>query len=224
MNRTEWNLMRDGLPRPGATEEQREFPPSGWWVLEGTYTVTAKLDDNESSATVDVTFDPRYDIPLTEQRAKLEVLDRLSQRQAVAREATYRLNKAKESIDAVLQLLDEEDSTHAEVRELGDSLKSRIDEVREEFRGPEDVQGFINTPNTVFSKLGEAFGLTSYWGAPTPAQMMHLENGEARLAEALLLVNESLDEYAGFRARAMALDLNVTKDLETLSIDWVPEP
>ncbi|MCP4205499.1 MAG: HNH endonuclease, partial [Shimia sp.] len=74
--------------------------------------------------------------------------------------------------------LDEDDSTHTEVRELGDSLKNRIDEVREEFTGPQDVQGFINTPNTVFSKLGEGFGLTSYWGAATPAQMMHLENGE----------------------------------------------
>ncbi|MEJ2237077.1 MAG: hypothetical protein P8X82_02160, partial [Gemmatimonadales bacterium] len=50
MNRTEWNLLADGLPRPGASEEQREFPPTGWWVLEGTYTVTAKLGDEESSA------------------------------------------------------------------------------------------------------------------------------------------------------------------------------
>ncbi len=223
MNRTEWNLFSDGLPPADTTEEEREFPPSGWWVLEGTYTVTAKLDDNESSATVDVTFDPRYDIPIADQRRKLEVLEEVSQLQAVASEAMHRTNEAKESIDAVLELLDEDDSTHTAFRELGDSVKTMLDEVREEFRGPQDVQGFMNTPNTVFSKLGEAFALSSYWGAPTPSQMMYLRHGEARLQEALVQVNDALNAYVEFQRQAAAMNLNVMKDVETLSIDWMPE-
>jgi photosystem II stability/assembly factor-like uncharacterized protein len=223
MNRTEWNLFADGLSPADASEEQREFPPAGWWVLEGTYTVTARLDENESSATVDVTFDPRYDISIDDQRRKLEVLDEVSRLQRVASEAMDRMNKAKESIDAVLQLLDEEDSTHTEIRQLGDSVKARLDEVREEFNGPQDVQGFIQTPNSVFNKLGEAFGLASYWGAPTPSQLTYLRHGEARLEEALVQVNEALVDYAEFQRQAAALNLAVTKELEPLSIDWMPE-
>ncbi|UCD24747.1 MAG: hypothetical protein JSW51_02180 [Gemmatimonadota bacterium] len=223
MNRTQWNLFADGFPRSGATEEQREFPPSGWWVLEGTYTVTARMDSIESSATVEVTFDPRYDIPIEEQRRKLEVLEEVSGLQAVAQEAMHRSNEAKESIDALLEVLDSDDSTHTPIRELGDSIKTEIDEVREEFSGPQDVQGFMNTPNTVFSKLGEAFGLTSYWGAPTPSQMTYLRHGEARLQEALVLVNDVLDAYADLRRQAEDMDLDVMKEVESLSIDWRPE-
>jgi photosystem II stability/assembly factor-like uncharacterized protein len=224
MNRTEWNLLADGLPPAGASEEDRGFPPTGWWVLEGTYTVTAKIDDNESSATVDVTFDPRYDIPQDEQRRKLEVLNQLSQRQAVASEAMDRMNKAKKSIDAVIELLDEDDSTHAGLKESGDSLKSKIDDVSEEFTGPQDVQGFMQSPNTVFSKMGEAIGgLASYWGAPTPSQMTYLEHAEARLQEALVQVNQVLAEYADFQRQAAALNLTVVKEVESLSIDWRPE-
>jgi photosystem II stability/assembly factor-like uncharacterized protein len=223
MNRTEWNLFADGLSPADASEEQREFPPPGWWVLEGTYTVTARLDENESSATVDVTFDPRYDISIDDQRRKLEVLDEVSRLQRVASEAMDRMNKAKESIDAALQLLDENDSTHTEIRQLGDSVKARLDEVREEFNGPQDVQGFIQTPNSVFNKLGEAFGLASYWGAPTPSQLTYLRHGEARLEEALVQVNEALVDYAEFQRQAAALNLAVTKELGPLSIDWMPE-
>ncbi|UCG88893.1 MAG: hypothetical protein JSW71_10290, partial [Gemmatimonadota bacterium] len=223
MNRTEWNLFSDGLPPASATEEQREFPPSGWWVLEGTYTVTAKLDDNESSATVEVTFDPRYDIPIEERRRKLEVLEEVARLRAVASEAMHRTNEAKESIDAVLELLDEDDSTHTTIRELGDSVKTILDEVREEFTGPQDVQGFVRTPNSVFSKLGEASGLASYWGAPTPSQTMYLRHGEARLEEALVQVNDALSAYADFQRQAQAMNLKVMKDVATLSVNWMPE-
>jgi hypothetical protein len=223
LNRTEWNLFADGLPPAGATDEQREFPPSGWWVLEGAYAVTATLDSSESVATVDVTFDPRYDIPVADQRRKLEVLNEVGALQRVASEAMHRTNEAKESIDALLELLDADDSAHTAVREQGDSVKTMLDDVREEFTGPQNVQGFMNSPNTVFNKLGEAFGLTSYWGAPTPSQLMYLRHGEARLREALVQVNDALDAYADLQQQAESMNLNVMKEVETLSIDWRPE-
>ncbi|MEJ2237023.1 MAG: hypothetical protein P8X82_01890, partial [Gemmatimonadales bacterium] len=171
-----------------------------------------------------VTFDPRYDIPQAEQRQKLEVLDRVSQRQAVASEAMDRMTKAKESIDAVLELLDEDDSTNAELKEAGDSLKTRIDEVREEFTGPQDLQGFVQTPNTVLSKLGDAIGgLASYWGAATPSQMTYLQHAETRLQHAIDQVNQVLAEFAEFRNQASDLNLTVIKEVESLTIDWRPE-
>jgi photosystem II stability/assembly factor-like uncharacterized protein len=225
LNRTTWNLFSNGLPRPGASDEDIEFPPTGWWVLEGSYNITAKLDSSESSATVIVTFDPRYDIPQSEQRGKLEVLERVSQRQAVASEAMHRMDEATESIDAILELLDEDDSTHTAVRESGDSVKARFDELRVEFRGEQGGQGFRNTPGTVFGKLGEAIGgLASYWGAPTPSQMVYLQQAEAKLEEVLVLVNEALTaDFAEFRRVAMALELEIMKEVEALSIDWRPE-
>ena len=225
LNRTEWNLMVNGLPRPGASEEDIEFPPTGWWALEGSYDVTVSLDSAESTASVQVAFDPRYDIPMSEQRWKLEVLDRVSQRQAVASEAMHRMDQATESIDAIFELLDEDDSSHTAVRELGDSVIARFDEIREEFRGPQGGQGFRNTPGTVFGKLGEAIGgLASYWGTPTPSQMTYLRHAEARLEEVLTLVNEAIaGDFVEFKAMAMALDLEVMEDVEVLSIDWRPE-
>jgi photosystem II stability/assembly factor-like uncharacterized protein len=225
MNRTEWNLMVDGIPEPGASDEDKEFPPTGWWALEGTYTVTAELDDNESSATVHVTFDPRYNIPMADQRRKIEVLDRVSQRRAVGREAMHRMDEAQKTVDAVLELLEEDDSTHSEVREQGDSLKAKLEEIREEFRGKEGLQGFVNNPNTVNAKLSEAIGgLASYWGAPTPSHMIYLQHAETRLQQALDLVNQALDEdYGQFRRNAEALNLTVIKEVEPLSMDWRPE-
>jgi hypothetical protein len=81
----------------------------------------------------------------------------------------------------------------------------------------------MNSPNTVFNKLGEAYGLSSHWGAPTPSQMMYLQHGEARLREALVQVNDALDAYADLQRQAEGMNLNVMKDVETLSIEWRPE-
>ena len=97
--------------------------------------------------------------------------------------------------------------------------------MREEFRGPQGGQGFRRSPGTVFSKLGEAVGgLASYWGAATPSQMTYLRHAEARLEEVLDMVNDTLSsDYAEFRRVAEALDLEVMKEVEALSMDWRPE-
>ena len=53
--------------------------------------------------------------------------------------------------------------------------------------------------------------------------MMYLRHGEARLQEALVQVNDALNAYAEFQRQAAAMNLNVMKEVERLSIDWMPE-
>ncbi len=226
LNRTTWNLRQDAIRRGGGGGGGPFGAPAGQLVLEGTYTVTVKLGEAESAQPVEVRFDPRFNITLADRRAKRAAAERAAQRRAVASEAIDRLQKTKSAVDEVLERLDDSDSTHKPLRTSGDELKQKIDSLLEEFSGPQDIQGFVRRPTAVMTMIGGAAGsLGSSWDAPTEAQMMALEQAEARLSGALADVNQILTgDFATFRNAAIELNLELAKGQEPLTLDWRPDP
>ncbi len=230
INRTTWDLRQDAIEPPspgggGGGGGPFNFTPLGPRVLAGTYTVTVKLEDNESSQDVDVSFDPRFDLSLADRQAKIDAQLRASQRRAVASEAMKRLRDTKESIDDLLGRLNGDDSTHTALKTMGDSVKKQIDELLEEFGGPQDIQGFMRTPRAVMRMIGGAAGsLSSSWDRPTESQMTYLRQAEERLEGVLAETNSFFEtQFSEFRAEAITLDLEVLEGQEALSIDWRPE-
>ena len=228
LNRTSWNLRADAIESsepPTGGGGPFGFGAVGPWVLAGTYNVTIKLGDDESSQPVDVKFDPRYNISLADRQAKIDATVRAGQRRAVASEAMTRLRNAKKSVSDVLSRLDKKDSTQNPLRESGKELNKKLDELLEEFTGPQGVQGIARRQDVVMARIRTAAGsLGSSWDAPTEGQMLQLEQAESKLSGALDRVNQVFEQdLADFRTAAAAMNIDLIKGQKALSIDWKVE-
>ncbi|NIM49497.1 MAG: hypothetical protein GTN62_04945 [Gemmatimonadales bacterium] len=227
INRTAWNLRRDGFKQLGGDDTPAEFLPPGPAALPGEYTVRVIVGSDTASRAVSFSSDPRFDVTIAERRAKLDVIMRAGQLQETAVEAVERLRKAEKGIDEVLERLKQkDDSSSKALTAAGDSLKKRLDAVEEDFIGPQDIQGFTGDPNAVLSKIGLAMGqlASSQWEAPTPAHMIFLRQAEHRLQEALPAVNTALTEdVAAFRRAVVAAGVEVFPAVEGMTMDWRKE-
>ncbi len=105
LNRTTWNLARDGFRRPaGDLPFWITGAPTGPAVPPGTYTVTVKFRDQESSQTVEVKADPRIDPPQSQAtwEAHYQGLLDVGALQEVLTDAVERIDATKTSVDSLL--------------------------------------------------------------------------------------------------------------------------
>jgi len=107
-----------------------------------------------------------------------------------------------------------------------EDLKKRIKEVKEQFLGPQDIQGFTDSPDAVMTRVGEVYGsLASSWDAPTEAQKTAWTAAEPILQRGLDAVNRLLTtEVAAFRQRAGSVLLEVFPPTDPLTPDWTKRP
>ncbi len=221
LNRTDWNLRRDGPKVPTATGTTDSPGPE---VLPGTYSVRITMGDAQASGTVEVRPDPRLDVPQSEREAKYAALMRVQQRTEVATEAVVRLRATGKAVDAVLERAESLDETTAQaLEESGTALKGRLEEVSATFIDPPNRgQGIFGSSTTVSSQLRRAASsLRSSWDAPTQAQRLTLELAEAALDAALDQLNQVFaEDVAAFREQARAAELALIPDYEALSLDW----
>lgn len=230
INRVAWDLRRDGFRRPrGEREEEREASrPEGPAVLPGEYTIRVKLKEYEATASVAVRHDPRFEVPLAAQRAKLDAILRLGQRQEVAAEAVDRLREAKRAADRAVEQLkashNASDSLEQRLRAAADSLKKRLTEVEELFTGPQEIQGFAPAPDAVLPQLEEVYeSLSSSRDQPTEAQLLYLKAAEEDLARALERLNSIFArEVAEFRTLVQQANLQWFPSREPLSLERRP--
>jgi photosystem II stability/assembly factor-like uncharacterized protein len=226
INRTNWDLRYDG-PRQVRTDQPGEFLPPGPPVLPATYTIKVKLGGNEASGSVKVDPDPRFQITDADRRAKHDMLQLLKQRQNVVVEAIDRLNAAERAVDRVTeQVRGKTDAESKALAQTAEDLKKKVKALKETFSGPQDVQGFTDSPDAVMSRVGEVYGsLSSSWDAPTESQRAAWRHAEPILQAGLDALNRFLNqELAPFRQRVGAALLEVFPAVDQLSPDWVKKP
>jgi len=224
INRTAWNLTRNGFRYPRDPEQPaQDEPPSGPDALPGTYTVRVTWQGSSATGTVAVAPDPRFNVSEADRRANLAATIRGGQRQEVATEAVNRLRETKQAIDRVnQQLAAQNDSMSKSLRAAGDSLKKKLTEVEELFLGPQDTQGFLDNSTAVLSRIGYAlYALGSSWEAPTAAALAQLQQGEQALQAALPRYNRLMSEdVAAYRRRLAAAKVDLVPTAEPLTPDW----
>jgi hypothetical protein len=224
INRTSWNLRHDGYRRPqGGGGPPSRFLPSGPAVLPGSYTVRVKHGDDEATATVVVSADLRFDIPLADMQEKHRLMLAFGTQAEVGTEAVERIQSTTKAVDQVLgQVRSKKDSTSKAVADAGKELKETLEALEERFRGRQDVQGIRRDPNTVQRLFSAAyFSMSSSWEKPTEAQLLALEQGRAVMAEFLEEFNRVFaEDVAAFRDMVQAADLELFPEKEPLSLDW----
>jgi hypothetical protein len=222
INRTSWNLRYDG-PRQLAGDTPSEFLPPGPPVLPGTYAVKVKFGGHESTGSVKVDADPRFQIADADRRAKHDMLQLLKQRQNVVVEAVDRLNTAEKALNRVTeQVKSKSDSASKGLAKSAEELQKKLKALKEQFEGPQDIQGFTDSPDAVMSRVGEVYGsLASSWDAPTEGQRTAWRHAEPILQAGLDAVNRFLSQdIAPFRQRASAALLEVFPAIDPLSVEW----
>lgn len=173
------------------------FGPRGVMVLPGEYAVRATMGESSSEVSLTVLPDPRTDISEARRQAKLDALERANAWAALSREAQGRLEGALQGMEEVLGRLGEENT---EVREAGDRLNTRIQEVLERlFTGP-SCQGICGGNPVAAPIRAPLSRLGSSLDAPSPTDLLAMEQAQAALELVVDEVNVLFEgDIAAFR-------------------------
>jgi hypothetical protein len=236
VNRTAWNLRRDGFERPragGGGEEEFSFFGGGFGpeVLPGTYTVTLEYGDHEASGAVEVLPDPRYALTMAQRREKHDALMHAGHVQEALAEAVGRLRGTRDEIDKLLGMLEEaeEDSSPAAAEGQGDApdiradataLKKTLTDLEERLWTPPGTAKGIARDTSVYSRVRNAYSsMSSSWDPPTEGQLIYLRQAEDRLRTVFDEVNRVYaEDVARFRARVEEVGTAFLQEREPLDV------
>ncbi len=228
INRTYWGMRRKGIRfgggffgGGGGQQQPQDEEPPGATVLPGVYTARISYGDHKDSTTVTVKMDPRIDVKVADLEARLALYDRWEANAKVANDATKRIRKAKETIEAVGKRLgDQDDDAAKDLKKQGKAMADSLTALTEMFSGKE-VQGFSRDPSTVMSRLFTARGyVQSGFNAPDPSAHLALEQAEATLQAAIDEVNAFFaDDWAAYQQAVEAAEVSLFETFEPLELE-----
>ncbi|HEX9730121.1 MAG TPA: hypothetical protein VGA37_16615 [Gemmatimonadales bacterium] len=224
INRASWNLRTNAVQGPrsqGGGGGGGFFGPSGNLVLPGPYTIRIVQGADTVMGTVEVLPDPRYTLTVAERRDKMDALERVDRRRAVAAEAVNRLRELSRSVNTILQAARGTDVARALQRD-GRAVRDSLQALDDLFMGPRDRQGIYRPSDVVWSMLGSvSSSMGSSWDRPTEAQMTYLRQAEQQLEHALTRMAALLEgQVTAFRAQVAAANMEVFPLVEPVGMDW----
>ena len=172
LNRVNWDLRYDSPVPDGG--QGFGGPPQGPRVLPGSYTVRVASGDAAAEGSVQVSEDPRIQIPDADRRANHDALVRLTSMVAG-------MTRAHEAAEATAE--EAADLVQAFVSEPDSDLKTRVGEFREaaaeaarNLSRNEGRQGRGAWPRPLFARIGaEARGLDAYTEAPNAEVLARID-------------------------------------------------
>ena len=214
MNRTGWNLRRDGIEYPSRRERKEDADtPSGTAVVPGTYRILMTYGDHGGETTVTVHADPRDGSPRGNRYVERDRL--LADFEATVAEvdsAFDRLQDARKTMKRVADL--SEDAGKAVKDTLaarGKSLTTRIDSLEEILLEPEGQKGIQRNPTNLRAKLFSARSyISQIEGRPSQMAEFTLRHFQEAAADFTEQVEAFFaDEYADYRSEVEAAELSL---------------
>jgi hypothetical protein len=195
INRAYWEMSRKGV-RFGRGGRDRDEEPAGASVLPGTYTARINYGEHQATTPIQVEFDPRVPVNRADLAARLALYDQWEAALEVANEATERIRKAREAVEAVNeQLGDRDDDTAEALKEQGKAVQDSLTALEARFSGEEGAQGIRRDPGTVQASLSTASSyIQSGHNAPDPSAHIALEQARTALGSFLDEVNRFFAE------------------------------
>jgi hypothetical protein len=223
INRVTWGLVKNFIKQPGQRSYNEEFPPPGFPVIPGTYTVKVIYGEVSVTKTVDVRTDPRVNYTNEDYRLTYDALTNLEEKISVVTEAIDRIRKVEKIIKTVNEQLEgEEDQSSSDLKTNGNELKKRLKELSAVFIPPEDREGIFDDSECVFSVIQTALGQAgSTWEKPTPAHRTYLRQAEEALQAALEEFNNVFSsDVADYRSKVNSAGIELFPEINTLDINW----
>ena len=219
MNRSSWNLRRDGILTPSRRERREDADtPSGMSVVPGTYRLLLTYGDHRDETTVTVHADPRDTFNGSGRYTQRDALYREYEAKTEQVTAAFdRLQEARKSLGRVSEVLksapkEVKDSLDADRKEL----VKQIDDLEEILMEPEDLKGIQRNPTNLQSYMGDARRYVSQTeGRPNQLARLAMDQYTAKADDFIRRVNNFLTgDLQDFREEVQAADLSLFGELE----------
>ena len=219
MNRTTWNMRRDGVLTPSRREPSDDADiPSGLIVLPGTYRIKLTYGNHSEETLVTVHPDPRDNYAGSGRYAQRDALyTRLENKTEQVTAAFDRLQEARKSLKRVAEVTEKapkevKDSLDADRKELVE----QIEELEEIVMEPADLKGIQRNPTNLQAYLsGARRYISQIEGEPNQMATLMLGQFSEMADDFVDRVNGFLTgPMADFREAFQAADLSLFGELE----------
>ena len=214
INRTVWDLRRDGLPPVSSEDAPKDGTlPAGREVIPGPYTVNVSFDGRNASQSVEVLDDPRNPYSAAAREANAAAQDEVAGLQARMNTALRNILGARADVETVEAMIAAEKARRgvpagneanpfADLGVKAEGLKRQLNDLEARFRVPPETSGIVFNADKVGSRIGTAaFYLGSTFDAPSTAALAELARARTVLDEAVAATNSVLTgDLPDFRA------------------------
>ncbi|MTB52465.1 hypothetical protein E1J53_0015920 [Lewinella sp. W8] len=213
MNRTTWNMRRDGVSFPSRRERPADADaPTGPQVEPGVYKIIMTYAGHTDETTVTIHADPREDVDANGRFDDRNALQAEMDSTVVHLTTAWEdLRAARKGIKNVQMLMaDAPKAVKDSLSKHAKELTKAIAELEEIYTEPEGLKGIQRNPTNLQSKMfsarryvGQVEGEASQMARVTLAQFKAAAEDFMEKVEAFMD-----DDYAKFKAEAMAAELS----------------
>jgi hypothetical protein len=197
------------MPKPKENEEL-----SGPPVFPGRYKVKITFNKNSDSTYVNVHYDPRLEINLSDLKEREMLLAELNKKIEIATLASDKLDDAAKTINLIEEKLKgKKESEFVKVLDTAKSLKETIKNLNELINQPK-VQGIRTDDQKLGVKLRRAYSaITGYWDQPGESERVNLKAVDDSIFEIINKVNLFFEQnWKGFNKSVEELKIGLFEE------------
>jgi photosystem II stability/assembly factor-like uncharacterized protein len=194
MNRVNWDLHRDPF-KTLSDPFEGFFPPSGPFVLPGSYKIRIALDDVVVEDNMQVLADPRYPVSAASRREKFNLVLENGRYIETVTDAYKKIEESIGALDEVLKRIDQLEEKRKEyIRIKATEFRKRLKGYADRLSPPKDRSGIFEETeiSVLLSLLGSR--LESTFDAPTEGQRLEFQNLKAAVHQELYKINRFFKE------------------------------
>ncbi len=223
VHRMYWYLGEKGKQRPSRRKAKKDTPERrGVTVLPGTYTLKIHFGNQTATEEIEVSYDPRVEMPFDVLKSKYDLLKQLETKMGIAGEASQRLIASKEIIEDYKKRIKKQDKKekHKEILKSHTEILKKIDVLLDELFGKEDKrQGITATefPSNISYLSSANRYVSSLLQKPGKTETTLVQNADAKVGAVISKINEFYKtEWINYQRSVENLKLSPFKEYQEL--------
>jgi photosystem II stability/assembly factor-like uncharacterized protein len=219
LNRVNWDLRRD--PFKTLSDPFEGFsPPTGPFVLPGTYKVRIDLDDVAVEDSLQVLADPRSPVSQSSRREKFNLILENGKYIEAVTNASKKIQESIRALDEVLNRIDQLEERRREyIRIKATEFKKRLKGYADRLSPSKDRSGIFEATevSSRLAMLGSR--LESSFDQPTEAQRLEFQNLKAAVHQELYIINRFFKEdFPKFINEIKGAGFSIFPNIEPITI------
>jgi hypothetical protein len=194
INRVNWDLRRDPF-KTLSDPFEGFFPPSGPFVLPGTYKVRIEWDGITAEENLQVLADPRNPVSQASRRTKFNLIMENGKYIETVTVAYKKIQESIGALDEVLKRIDQlEEKRREYIRIKATEFKKRLKGYADRLSPPRDRSGIYEETELSLRLAMLGSRLESSFDQPTEAQRLEFQNLKAAVHQELYIINRFFKE------------------------------
>lgn len=222
-HRMYWYLDEKGKQKPSRIKaKENGSEPSGVSVLPGFYKIKMQFGNQSAEEKIEVTYDPRVEMPFEVLKNKYDMLKQLEDKMDVAGKATQRLLDSKEIVKDYQKRINAQKNKekYKDILKSHTEFLKKIDGLLDDMLGKEDDrQGITATefPSNVSYLESANEYIRSLLQNPGTTETTLMKNADKKVSAVILKINEFYKtDWVNYKATVEKLSLSPFEELEEL--------